>query len=877
MAKERKRKAMQAAVVTGISPSVTSANNLEPVLTGSNPLLDTILEHTRMMAVYLDTRFNFVWVNRAYADTCKHDQAFFVGKNHFELYPHPENQAIFQRVVDSAKPFFVTAKPFEFSDQPARGVTYWDWGLIPVKDAAGKTIGLVFTLADVTGHKLAEEDLQLSKQRLSLHVEQTPLAVIEFDTGGQVQAWNPAASAMFGYSREEAVGQYWTFIVPVAIHGQLEGVWAAIVGQRGGNRSTNENITKDGRTISCEWFNTPLVGSDGRIIGVASLIQDVTERKQAEKALEESRRRYQEVVEATTAGIWDWNIQTGIVIYSQSWITSLGYTSAEVPPSVEFWKSIVHPDDLPRVLAAVQSHIEGRVPVYEVENRLRLKSGEYRYNFACGKVVERDADGDPLRMVGTDTDITERKQTEDVLAFLGQHGGAASSQGFLKLLAQYLAEKLGMDFVCIDRLEGDGLTARTVAVWCDGKFDDNVTYALKDTPCGDVVGKSVCCFPASVCRYFPKDVLLKDLKAESYVGVTLWGHEGKPIGLIAVIGRKPLVNRPLAETMLKTVAVRAGAELERLAAEASLRESELKYRLLTESIQDVVWTLDTRTMRFIYISPSVQNLRGFTPEEILASPIHAALTPQDGELIKERIQQRAADFLSGKEPPDRFYTNEIEQPCKDGSTVWTEAVTSYYRNEKTGAVEVRGVTRNIAARKRVEEQLRMREVHLQSIIESTADGILAVDNNGKVVKANRRFAELWRIPPSLMEESADQALLEFVMSELSDPEAFLKKVQALYKSDAVDMDTLLFKDGRVFERVSTPMMMDGAVAGRVWSFRDVTVRNQAEEALRQKITELELFNDLTVDRELKMIELKKEINGLLRAAGRPEKYKIAGE
>jgi PAS domain S-box-containing protein len=358
------------------------------------------------------------------------------------------------------------------------------------------------------------------------------------------------------------------------------------------------------------------------------------------------------------------------------------------------------------------------------------------------------------------------------------------------------------------------------------------------------------------------------------VGVTLWSHDGKPIGLIAVIGRNPLDNRPLAETMLKTVAVRAGAELERLAAEASLRESEMKYRLLTESIQDVVWTLDTRTMRFLYISPSVQNLRGFTPEEILASPIHAALTPQTGELVKARIQQRVADFLSGKEPPDRFYINEIEQPCKDGSTVWTEAVTSYYRNEKTGAVEVRGVTRNISARKRAEEQLRAGEIRLQAIIESTADGILAVDNQGKVVKANRRFAELWRVPSSLMARGDDQALLEFVMGQLTDPDAFLKKVQSLYKSDVVDVDMLLFKDGRIFERVSIPMVMDGVVAGRVWSFRDITRRKQAEDALRQKISELEQFNALTVDREMKMIELKEEVNALMRAAGQPEKYRI---
>ena len=111
-----------------------------------------------------------------------------------------------------------------------------------------------------------EEALQLSLQRLALHVEQTPLAVIEFDMEGRVREWNPAAIALFGYSHEEAIGKNWTFIVPTEIRDQLDGVWEAIVEQRGGKRSTNENITKTSRKIYCEWFNTPLINSEGRTV-----------------------------------------------------------------------------------------------------------------------------------------------------------------------------------------------------------------------------------------------------------------------------------------------------------------------------------------------------------------------------------------------------------------------------------------------------------------------------------------------------------------------------------------------------------------------------------------------------------------------------------
>jgi signal transduction histidine kinase len=115
---------------------------------------------------------NFVWVNGAYAAAGRHDPSFFPGKNHFDLYPHEENKLIFQRVVEAGEPFFITAKPFEYSSQPERGMTYWDWSLIPVKDAAGRVSDLVLTLAECTERIRAEEALRKAHDQLELRVKE---------------------------------------------------------------------------------------------------------------------------------------------------------------------------------------------------------------------------------------------------------------------------------------------------------------------------------------------------------------------------------------------------------------------------------------------------------------------------------------------------------------------------------------------------------------------------------------------------------------------------------------------------------------------------------------------------------------------------------
>jgi PAS domain S-box-containing protein len=178
------------------------------------------------------------------------------------------------------------------------------------------------------------------------------------------------------------------------------------------------------------------------------------------------------------------------------------------------------------------------------------------------------------------------------------------------------------------------------------------------------------------------------------------------------------------------------------------------------------------------------------------------------------------------------------------------------------------------ARQQSEQALRLSEVELRCILETSAEGILAIDSHGKVIHANQRFADIWHLPKSVMETSDDRALLAQATEQLDDPAAFLAKVEELYNSTHADVDTLVFKDGRIIERNSSPLLLEGKLFGRVWSFRDITDRRQAENALTEQLNELRRWQAVTLGRENRIGELKREVNGLAARLGQTPPYGV---
>ncbi|MBI5591165.1 MAG: PAS domain S-box protein [Deltaproteobacteria bacterium] len=367
-------------------------------------------------------------------------------------------------------------------------------------------------------------------------------------------------------------------------------------------------------------------------------------------------------------------------------------------------------------------------------------------------------------------DITERKQLKDAQLFLLKCGSTGSGDDFFKSLARYLAQSLGMDYVCIDRLEGEGLSARTVAVYFDGNFEDNVSYALKDTPCGDVVGKTICCFDRSVRHLFPRDVVLQEMKAESYVGTTLWSFDGKPIGLIAVISRHPLANPGLAESMLKMSAVRAAGELERLQAidillenekklqkshaeledrvkertlaltlvneqllreiderlqaEKALAESEEKYRSIFHNQYANMLLIDPETLDIVDANPAACSFYGYAREEMTTKKLIDIST-----LSTDRIFQKITRILENQK--EHFF---FSHRMSDGRIREVEVFVCTV--QIIGKAFLFSVIYDITERRQMEQRIVETSEFIRKIFDASPLGIAAYEAAGQCVMAN---------------------------------------------------------------------------------------------------------------------------------------------
>jgi two-component system, cell cycle sensor histidine kinase and response regulator CckA len=278
-------------------------------------LLQGITEGTTDSVFVKDLQGRYLMINSAGASLLGRTVEEVIGKDDTKLFTSETSREIIaadRKVVESGRT--QTYEELGISAGVAR--TYLSTKG-PHRDSNGEIIGLLGICRDITDRKRAEQEFRQSQQKLRIHFEHTPLAVIEWDTQLRITEWSPSAERVFGYSRQEAIGRDASLLVPPALKAHVDGIGRQLLTQKSGTRSTNDNITKGGRTISCEWYNTPLVDESGQVLGVASLVQDVTERVALEERLRQSQKM--EAVGRLAGGVaHDFNnLLTVIMGYSQ--------------------------------------------------------------------------------------------------------------------------------------------------------------------------------------------------------------------------------------------------------------------------------------------------------------------------------------------------------------------------------------------------------------------------------------------------------------------------------------------------------------------------------------------------------------------------------
>lgn len=264
---------------------------------------------------------------------------------------------------------------------------------------------------EITTRKQAERELYSSQQKLLMHVQQTPLGVIDWNLEGEVVSWNPAAESIFGWNDSEVLGLTWReFLVSKDDLEQVELAWRDIQDRSGGAHSINQNLTKDDRIITCEWFNTQLVDESDKVIGVASLVQDITQRVEAEIALRQSEQRFSKAFQASPAAIGILSVEDGhFVDVNENFVRLFGHDRdalmAKSDRELGLWSNVQDRERLFKLVSRNRS-------VADFECPLKTASGDTRVTLLSAETVDLGARNCVLLQVH---DLTERMSLEEQL------------------------------------------------------------------------------------------------------------------------------------------------------------------------------------------------------------------------------------------------------------------------------------------------------------------------------------------------------------------------------------------------------------------------------------------------------------------------------
>jgi len=395
-------------------------------------LMRAIINGTTDAVFIKDTRGRYVVVNDEVVRLFGRERAEIIGKDDTVFFPPQEARFLMSNdhAVMGGKEV-VTAEEHITTLDEAR--TYLS-AKGPVYNKQGALSGMFGISRDITGFRRAETESFRYSQLLKRTGELALVGGWELDLETGKLFWSELMYRIhevepdFTVTPEDAFGFYTPETRPVvqaAVNALIESGTAfdlelAVVTAKG-----NALWVRGQGEAEC---------LGGKITKIFGSFQNITERKRMEEQLRQSNEQLRFVLEGSQLGFWDWNMEIGEVERNERWAQMLGYTLKEVELTVKQWTTLMHPDDHESVWKSINDHLEGRAALHEVEYRMLAKDGSYKWIYDRACIVKRDAEGRPLRMSGTHTDITERRRVEEEKQSLDQqmqHAQRLESLGVL--------------------------------------------------------------------------------------------------------------------------------------------------------------------------------------------------------------------------------------------------------------------------------------------------------------------------------------------------------------------------------------------------------------------------------------------------------------
>ncbi|MEA2033969.1 MAG: PAS domain S-box protein [Euryarchaeota archaeon] len=355
----------------------------------------------------------------------------------------------------------------------ARDGTVWpiDDSGAPIRNKKGEITGAVLVFREISRRKEAEKNILAARERLEKTIEFLPDATFVVDNNGVVTSWNRAIEEMTGVLKEDILGKG-NYAYSMAFYGERRPLLLDFIrNPDAGGKYAYDFIKKNGDALYTEtcvseiyggkggylWAKASLLyDQDGKVAGAIETVRDITERKRSETRLAEEKERLELAAEGASLGVWDYNLITGELVLNAFCTESLGYQRYGPKGTFAAYTKLVHPDDRIHMMKSFQEHTEGKTPYSEVKYRIKTRDGQWKWFLDCGKLVEQESDGKPLRMTGIHMDITEKQQSHDAIKEANKKLSLLSSitrhdinnqvtalEGYGELLQEAILERTG--------------------------------------------------------------------------------------------------------------------------------------------------------------------------------------------------------------------------------------------------------------------------------------------------------------------------------------------------------------------------------------------------------------------------------------------------